>query len=230
MAKTIKKHWDMVLVGGIGLTLAIIGVLIMSGMIGMPSSVSAATTATATVDVSATVAESITLTIAGVPSGQTVVTGVTTTVTTNATSVAFGTVSDSANQIASHDLTVGTNAINGYTTNAKYNQALQINATTTITDWTGTNATPTNPFASPGTEAFGYTTNDTSLGTAPTNRFSTTTGGMWAKFETGDKEVTYDAAPQASQTTRIGYQIGVTADTEAGTYTDTITYTAVGSF
>jgi len=229
MAEKIKKHWDIILVGGIGLVLAIVAMSPID--VGLPvSSVEAATTSATSVAVSATVASSITLTIAGVASTTTVVTGVTTTVTTNATSVAFGTVDNTANQIAAHDLTVSTNAINGYTTNAKYDHALQISSTTTITDWTGTNATPTKPFASPGTEAFGYTTNDAVLGTAPTGRFSTTTGGMWAKFETGDKEVAYDAAPQASQTTRIGYQVGVAAITEAGTYTDTVTYTAVGSF
>ena len=199
--------------------------------IGLPiPSVEAATTSASAVAVSATVASSITLTIAGVASVTTVVTGVTTTVLTNATSVAFGTIDSSAKQIAAHDLTVSTNAINGYTTNAKYDHALQISSTTTITDWTGTNATPTTPFASTGTEAFGYTTNDFTLGTAPTTRFSTTTGGMWAKFETGDKEVAYSATSTASQTTRIGYQVGVAATTEAGTYTDTVTYTAVGSF
>ena len=229
MAKTIKKHWDIILVVGAGLFLAIVAMLAIDIVPSVPS-VEAATTSATTVAVSATVASSITLTIAGVNSGQGVVTGVTTTVTTDATSVAFGTVSDAANQIAAHDLTVSTNATNGYTTNTKDNQVLTSGGDT-ITDWTGTNATPTEPFASPGTEAFGYTTDDILLGTGDTDRFVTTTGGMWAAFEVNtDREVAYYDNAVQDQTTRIGYQIGVAATTEAGTYTNTVTYTAVGSF
>ena len=62
MAEKIKKHWDLVLVGGIGLTLAIIGMLVMSGLLVLPNTASAVTT-TQTVTVSATVQPWLTFTV-----------------------------------------------------------------------------------------------------------------------------------------------------------------------
>ena len=60
MAKTIKKHWDIVLISGIGLTLVITGILMISGMIALPNPAEAAT---ATVGVTATVQEWLTFSV-----------------------------------------------------------------------------------------------------------------------------------------------------------------------
>jgi len=56
MAETIKKHKDIVCIFGIGLILAAVGMLILSGMIAMSNSASAATE---TIAVSATVEQSL---------------------------------------------------------------------------------------------------------------------------------------------------------------------------
>lgn len=173
--------------------------------------------------VSLTIDPSISFTVNSVASSQTV-NGATTTVTSTATTAPFGTVSSSANAIAAQDLTVTTNAGNGYTTYARYTAA-PTNGTHSITDWTGTNATPTT-FSASGTESFGYTTNSTSLsGTAA--RFSS---NKWAAFTTANLEVGHSTAAVTSDTTRIGYQVGVGSTTPAGTYTGTVILTTTPAY
>jgi hypothetical protein len=73
-------------------------------------------------------------------------------------------------------LTVGTNAATGDTVFARYTGVMTDGASHNITDWMGSNASPTASWAA-GNLYFGYTVDDSSLsGTA--NRF--TNGG--AKF------------------------------------------------
>jgi len=172
------------------------------------------------ISVTATVAETLTFSIAAVDFGQTVKTGVTTTVTTTTDGLAFGELSTSTNQIGAHDLTVSTNATGGYTTTTKYTAALTSGANT-ITDHTGTNDLPT-AFPAAGTEAWGYTTNDASLGTGTTTRFGD--NNVWAGFTTSPLEIAYDSVPVSSQTTRTGYQAGISGATEAGSYSTTVIY------
>lgn len=169
--------------------------------------------------VSLTVDPSISFSIVSVGSSQTV-NGATTTVASTATTIPLGTVSSSANAIAAHDLTVATNAGSGYTIYAKYT-AVPTSGSNTIEDHTGTNASPT-AFSAAGTEAFGYTTDDVTLGTGTANRFIS---NKWAEFTTSDLEVAYNAAAVSSQTTRVGYQVGVAETTEAGSYMTTVTLT-----
>ena len=175
------------------------------------------------ISVTATVAESLTFSIAGVASAQSVKTGVTTNFATTATTLPFGTLSSSTNQIGAHDLTVTTNATGGYTTTTKYTGALTSSAADTITDHTGTNDSPTS-FPAAGTEAWGYTTNDASLGTGTTGRFGDT--NVWAGFSTTAYEVAYSSGPVSSETTRMGYQAGISGTTEAGDYSTTVVYVA----
>jgi len=173
------------------------------------------------VSVTATVAESLTFTISAVASGT--VNGATINVaTTDGVSVPFGTLSTSANSIAAHDLLTTTNATNGYTTTTQYNQKLRIDASNDIDDHSGTNASPSS-FSSAGTEAFGYTTNDSSLGTGTVDRFTSGGGNKWAAFTTSPLEVAYSSTA-ASETTRIGYQAGISTTTPAGSYSTTVTY------
>ena len=176
--------------------------------------------------VSMTVDPSLAFTVAGVASGQTV-NAATTTVTTTGTTIPLGTVTSSTNAIGASDLTVTTNAGAGYTVYARYVAGLS-NGSHTITDWTGTNAAPTT-FSAAGTESFGYTTNDATLGTGTANRF-TSSGPKWAKFTTSNLEVAYNAAGITSDVTRIGYQVGIAGTTPAGTYTGTVILTATPSY
>lgn len=173
-------------------------------------------------------------TINAVGSSQSV-NGDTTTVATTSTTVPFGTASASTNAVAAHDLNLSTNATNGVTVYARYTGDLTNGATDTITDHTGTNAAPSS-FPAAGSEAFGYTTEDSTLGTGTADRFTNPAGG-YASFETsgtattaqGD-EVFYDAGTVDNVTTRVGYQVGIAGSTEAGTYTTTVIYTALPTY
>lgn len=169
--------------------------------------------------VSATVDPTLTFTIAGVASGQTV-NGATTTITTTSSTVPLGVLSTGANKIAAHDLAIGTNAAGGYTVTTRFTGDLAYGGEE-IDNHSGTNASPT-AFSAAGTEAFGYTTEDDTLGTGTADRFD---GGDWAGFTTSPLEVAYSGTP-ASDTVRVGYQAGIAATTPAGAYTTTVIYTA----
>lgn len=178
--------------------------------------------------VSLSVDPTLSFTIAGVASAQTV-NGATTNITTTATTIPLGTVTTSTNGIGAHDLTVSTNAGSGYTVFTRYSAVPTNAASDTITDHTGTNASPTS-FSAAGTEAFGYTTNDATLGTGTTDRFTAAPGNKWAAFTTSNLEVAYNAAAVSTQTTRTGYQTGIAATTEPGSYTTTLTFTATPAY
>lgn len=172
--------------------------------------------------VSATVDPSLTFTITGVSSGT--VNAATVNITTTASTIPFGTVTSSTNKIGAHDLAVGTNAQGGYTVTTRYTGALTDLTSDTITDLTATNDAP-DAFPTPGAEAFGYTTQDSVLGTGTPARFTTGGGNKWSKFTTSPLEIIYNADP-ASETTRVGYQVGIASTTEAGTYSTTVVFTA----
>ena len=165
--------------------------------------------------VTASIDSALSFTVVAVASGQTV-NGATTNVTTTSSTVPLGALSTGTNKIGAQDLVIGTNSAGGYTVTIKYTAALT-NGSHNMTDTTGTNAAPAS-FAAAGTEQFGYTTNDTTLGTGTAGRFTSNT---WAKFTTSPLEVAYNAGP-ASETTRIGYQAGIGALTPPGSYSTTV--------
>ncbi|MCL5433098.1 MAG: hypothetical protein M1524_03210 [Patescibacteria group bacterium] len=176
---------------------------------------------------SVTVDPSLTFAINGVASSQSVNGSTTTAATvTDANTIPLGNVNSTTNAIAAHDLVVTTNAQNGYTVYASYSGTLTDPSTNTIADWTGTNGAPST-FSAAGTSAFGYTTESTTLsGTG--GRFS---GGKWAKFETWGYEVARSATkPSAPETTRVGYQVGVSGTQASGTYTTTIIFVATPTY
>jgi hypothetical protein len=177
--------------------------------------------------VSVTVDPVLTFAVASVAAAQTV-NAATTNVTTSGTTVPLGTPTISTNQIGAQDITVTTNAGTGYTVSIRYTGQLS-SAGNLLTNHTGTNAAPT-AFSAAGTEAFGYTTNDGTLGTGTAGRFTATGGNKWAAFSTTNAEVAFDAAPVSAQTTRIGFQVGIAGITKAGTYTTTVIYTATPIF
>jgi hypothetical protein len=179
--------------------------------------------------VSLTIDPTLTFTVAGVTTGATV-NGVTTTITTTPTAVNFlNSVSSSTNGVSAHDLTAGTNATGGYSVYIRHTGLLTNGASDTIDNWTGTNAVPT-AFTAPGTEAWGYTTDDGALLSGTANRF-TNGGDRWAGFSNTTNELVGDnAGPIASDTTRVGHQVAVDASTEAGTYQTTIIYTAASIY
>lgn len=176
--------------------------------------------------VSLTVDPTISVNVAAVNSGQTV-NGATTTVTTTDGTIPFGTVTSGALSIAAHDATVTTNAGSGYTLYIRYT-AKPTSGSNDIDDHTGTNAAPS--AMSAGTEAFGYTTNDATLGTGTAARF-TDSAPEYAAFTTSNAEVGYNGAAVSSQTTRLGYAVGISGTTPAGTYgTSTVIITATPAY
>lgn len=176
--------------------------------------------------VSLSVDSTLSLNVAAVNGSQSV-NGATTTVTSTDGTIPFGTVTTGALSIAAHDATISTNAGSGYTLYIRYNQA-PTNGSHSITDHTGSNASPTSMSA--GTEAFGYTTNDSSLGTGSTSRF-TTAPPKWAAFTTSNTEVAYSGTAVSSEVTRIGYAVGISGTTPAGTYgSSTVILTATPAY
>lgn len=178
--------------------------------------------------VSLTVDPTISLDIAAVSSGQSV-NGATTTVTTTDGTIPFGTVTTGALSIAAHDATITTNAGSGYSLYIRYT-AKPTSGSNDIDDWTGTNGSPT--AMSAGTEAFGYTTNDSTLSVTGDGaaRF-TTSGPKYAGFTTTNAEVGYSSAAVSSQTIRLGYAVGISGTTPAGTYgNSTVIITATPAY
>lgn len=176
--------------------------------------------------VSLTVDPTISFTIDAV-SGSQSVNGATTTVASTDGTVPFGTVTTGALSIAAHDATITTNAGSGYTVYIRYT-AKPTSGSNDIDDHSGSNTTPTSMSA--GTEAFGYTTNDATLGTGTAARF-TTSPPKWAAFTTSNAEVAYSSAAVSAETTRLGYAVGVGGTTPAGTYgTSTVILTATPAY
>lgn len=163
--------------------------------------------------VSLTVDPSISFSVNAVSVGESV-NGAAVTSTSTSTTIPLGTVTPTTNGVTAHDLTVTTNAVNGYVVYIKYTGQPTYN-TATIDDHTGTHASPSTMAA--GTEAFGYTTEDTDYSQFQTNKY--------AKFTTGNEEVAKSTTAVSSQTTRIGYQVAIAGTTEAGTYVTTVVLT-----
>lgn len=173
--------------------------------------------------VSMTVDPSLSFVVAGT-AAATACNGATSNVTTTATTVPLGTPTVSVNNIGVQNLTVTTNAGSGYTVYARYT-APPTSGANSIDDHTGTNAAPTT-FTAPGTESYGYTTNDAVLGTGTVDRFTSAGGNKWGAFTTANAEVAFSAAGVANETTCFAHQAGVSGTTPAGTYTTTAIYTA----
>ena len=104
-------------------------------------------------------------------------------------------------------------------------------ASDTITNWTGTNAAPTT-FTAAGTEAWGYTTEDATLGGGTVDRFTSAGGDKWSGFSDTVNEPVIDnaGATSGTETTRVGHQVAVASTTEAGTYQTTIIYTVASVY
>ncbi len=178
--------------------------------------------------VSLAVDGSLSFTVSGVTgdgneavNGETVTNGLSTTATT----IPFGTVTTASNKVAAQDLSVSTNAGNGYTVYIRYTGQPTAGSATIDDLATHSNATP-GAFSAAGTEAFGYTTEDGSLGTGTADRFTSGGGNKWAAFTTTNTEIIYNNAAVSSETTRVGFQTGIASTTEPGAYTTTVVYTA----
>ncbi|GIW62036.1 MAG: hypothetical protein KatS3mg089_0888 [Patescibacteria group bacterium] len=207
------------------------------------ATVAFATLDTSSIAVSATVDPTLTFTVAGVTGdGSATVNGATITngLATTATTIPFGTLTVGTPKIAAHDVTITTNAVNGYTVTASHsatsqtgNPPLVSGTSNNIDSFTGTNASPTTWSSPAGTSAnvntgfFGYTTEDTSLCTGTANRFSS---NKWAGTTTTGEEVICSTTGVSSQTTRVGWQVEVNNLQPAGSYTGTVILIATPTY
>ncbi len=169
---------------------------------------------------SLTVDPTLSFTVNSVGAGQSC-NGATSTAASTATTIPFGTVSTAANAVVCQDLQAATNATNGYTIFARYTTAPTNALAQTIAPTAGSNAAPA-AFPAAGNEAYGYTTNDATLGTGTAGRFIS---NLWAPMTATNAEIAYEAAGVTTTTYRIGHQVGVGLTTRPGTYTTTIIYT-----
>lgn len=189
------------------------------------------------VTVSASIETVFDFTIAGVASGQTVNSSPTTTATgTTPTTLPFGTVTQGTSKTLAHDLSITTNAANGFSVTVEQSANLQsstgadidgfINGayTNTPTAWTG----PSAVIGSENTYGhWGVTSDDSDFSATP---------DRWVAASTTPRVIfsnnTVSNGTGVGQgTTRVGYQIQISPLQEAGNdYTTTLTYIATPTF
>ncbi len=148
------------------------------------------------------------------------VNGATTSVASTCSGIDFGnSVTATQNGVAAHELEVSTNATGGYVIYIRHTGPLS-NGSDSIANHVGTNADPV-AFPGFGTEAWGYTTDD--LG-----RF---TSNLWAGFTTLNELVSENtSATVGTDNFFVGHQVGIDAETPAGTYQTTVVYTVVSTY
>ncbi len=190
--------------------------------------------------VSAVVDSTLSFTVAGVPVSTVYKGGLSTAdrCTDTATAVTFGSPSQplalDTNYDCAQTLTTSTNSNGGYQVTVQGKQTsgdflhLLSNPTQTITNWTGTNASPTATPLSGSSEVFGYTTSDSVL--SPTSNRFTVTDNLFAGLTTTPAEVAYNATAIANDSANVGYRLRFTGVTEAGTYQGTLVYTCTPVF
>jgi hypothetical protein len=195
------------------------------------------------VTVTASVDTTLTFTVAGVASGQTI-NGETISTTTTATAIGFGTLASGTPVLAAQDLTVTTNAQNGFIVTVRQDQnLLSSNGADIDTFQDGANtATPiawTGPTATLGAENtyghMGLTSDDTDLNANEFysgavikfagNYFATTTRTIFSH------NAPADGTTQNIGKARVGYKIQVSALQEAATdYTNHLIYVCTPTF
>ncbi len=195
------------------------------------------------VTVNASVDTSLTFTVSGVASGATVNGSATTTsTTTTSNSIPFGLLAVNTSKTAAHDLSVTTNASNGYTVTVEQTGALQsttgatidgfIDGANTVTPsaWQG----PSANISDPNTYGhWGLTSTDGTTTRAALDEFG---ADEWASGSTTPIVIMGHTGPADGSTSgigsaRVGYQIQISALQEAGDdYTTTLRYIATPTF
>lgn len=215
MAKKIKKHWDLVLISGIGLTLAIAGILAISGMIALPNPAEAAT---ATVGVTATVQEWLTFSV-----NPTSV-----TLTPDLVDTAGNTAVGSSTAVT---LTLGTNSPDGWSIDARGATAAATCAQGGLVSGSYEICQPsaTSTLAA-GTDGYGANATDTLTGVTIAANYAywgTNTVG-----ELNDTDSDFASKTSSNASSDVASMKVLTASDalqEPGSYTDTITLTAIAS-
>lgn len=176
------------------------------------------------VAVTAEISTTLTFAIAGTSTGASVE-GITTDVTSTATSIPFGSLVPGTAKEAAQTLTVSTNANSGYTISVRTNDILY-SGSNNIDWYTGTNDTPTAWTAPAGTVSntntgfLGYHGGDHALSGGTTTRF--VTDDTYAGFSvSAHDEIVYSSAPVTSEATNFVYKIEANSMQPTGNYTGT---------
>ncbi|MEK7462636.1 MAG: hypothetical protein AAB618_03605 [Patescibacteria group bacterium] len=199
-----------------------------------------------TVLVSASVDTVFTFTVAGLPGGTTVNTADTTGGTTTATTIPFGELNAGVASTAAQDLTVVTNAKNGFVVTVVTDQQLLSGNGADIDGFSNGafTSSPTawaNPSATPGSEEtyghWGLTSDDSTLTQALTNPYNVGAGGnRFVSASTSPVEVfrhngPTDGTGNGEGIATVGYKVETSALQEAATdYQATLTYVATPVF
>jgi hypothetical protein len=139
------------------------------------------------------------------------------------TVVSLGRITEATSGGGAQDLSVQTNAGNGFTVYVRGTVAgddLVGSGGASIADIASTHASP-GAAPSAGTAGFGYTTSDTDAGFG---------AGQFARLTNANETVLVASAGTTSETQCVGYQAAAGTTTPAGVYSATVIYTAVPSF
>jgi hypothetical protein len=191
------------------------------------------------VDVTANVDTTLTFTIAGVANGQAVNGSPTTTsTTTTATTLPFESLSANTSKVLAQDLTVTTNASNGFVVTVAQSQNLLSSTGADIDGFANGNynnspiawASPSATIANENTWGHWGLTSEDDLNI---NEFGT---DLWVAASTTPRQIFAHTGPSDGTTsnqgaTRVGYQAQISSLQEAGDdYSTTLTYVATPTF
>lgn len=195
------------------------------------------------VTVSANVDTSLTFSVSGVNSSSTVNGSATTTIaTTTPTTLPFGTLPIGVSRTLAHDLTVSTNASNGYTVTVEQTGRLQSTTGATIDGFIdGANTTTPASWIKPSanianTDTYGHWGLTSTDGTTTRSALDEFSSDKWVSGSTTPIVIMGNTGPADGVTSgvgtaRIGYQIQISALQEAGDdYTTTLRYIVTPTF
>ena len=172
----------------------------------------------------------LTFSIDGVPA-STLTSGTTTTINTTSTDVPFGSLLSSGSAIGAQQLTVTTNASQGYEIFSYTTQGFVGAGTAQIPPVTGTNSNPlgwSTGCSSSATGCYGYHTGEAVLFGGST-RFAA--DDTYAQFSTtSPNEVAYSAGPSAARSTNIVYKTEIHDQQIADAYSTNVVYIVVPTF
>lgn len=178
-------------------------------------------------NVSASVPSSLTFNVAGVTAGNVCNnSGGNASVTTTATTIPFGLYTGAATKIACQNLTVSTNATNGYVVTMQQEHDLSSPAGDTMGKFIGTYGSPT-VWSSPSGGAnsyFGFTTDDTDYSGFQTAKYA---GIVLDNFGYG---VMRAIGPVEDEINVISYQLEMNNLQESGFYTTNVMYIVTASY
>jgi len=164
---------------------------------------------------------SLTITFSGVASGTSIA-GETTTITTTANAISYGSLVVSTPAIAAHRVTITTNGVGGYTTTLQQDGNLRTSGAIEISPVSGSNSSPASWPTGITNGRFGYHTTDSVLCTGTTNRFSA--NDTYAALTGSPAEVACNTVSVTSEQTTFVYKLEIGSLQESGSYQNVLTY------